>query len=169
MDDWLLRAWRAGISVSQGDDITVLRFLTHYQSAPGEPAYAWNRDNLESIERGLMQQAPDQIRSAVWRQVNSERMAAVPRMGFDSPLVKLLVELSPEQERLAERCITPAMADEYLRTGRDAYDRFCELAGIGRGWLMQRVAHLRTGEDRHAEPDYGKLLTFARQRIRDGA
>jgi hypothetical protein len=169
MDDWLLRAWRAGINVVQDSEITVLRFLTHYQADPRKPAYTWDQDDVASIERSLMRQSPDQMRSAIWHQMNSMRMASVPRAGFGTILLRMLVQLSPEQEWLAERLLTPDMADVYLRTGWDAYDQFCELVGIGKGQLMQAVSRLRTGEDRHAEPDFEALLAFARQRARTGS
>jgi hypothetical protein len=165
MDDWLLRVWRAGIGVVQGSDITVLRFLTHYQQEQGTPAYAWGHGEFEKVEKTLLCRTPDQIRAAVRNEITSNGIAAVPRLGFSRMMLKMLVQLSPEQEWLALRLLTPAMAEIYLRTGWDAFEQFCLLAGFGKGQAMDVISRIRTGEGLPPAPDFEALLAFARQQL----
>ena len=169
MDDWLLRVWRAGIGLVPGEDITVLRFLTHYQQDPGKPAYSWGKGEAERIEKILLEHDADEIRRAVRKELASDAIAAVPRLGFTKMLLKVLVKLSPEQEWLAQRLLTPAMAEVYLRTGWDSFDQFCVLAGFGKGQAMDAASRLRTGEGLPPVPDFDALLAFARRQLHGGS
>lgn len=168
MDDWLLRAWRAGTNLVQSEDITVLRMLTHYQTVPGASAYAGDHGEHEILDQLLAERSPAWFRSAVHERLGSDAVAKVPKAGFSRILLKILGQLTPEQEWLAEQFLTPAMAEVYLRTGWDAFEQLCQLSGFERGHTMRLVLRIRTGEDLPPVPDFQAMLAYARQQLATG-
>lgn len=165
MEDWLLRAWRAGARVVQSNDISVLRILTHYQLAGHGNAYAWLNGEQEMLEELIRNRRPDWIRRTIHEGLESDAVARIPKGGFSQILLKMMGQLNPEQEWLAAQLLTPAMAEVYRRTGWDAYEQFCQLAGIGKGHSLGIALRMRTGEDVPPLPDFAALLAFARERL----
>jgi glycosyltransferase involved in cell wall biosynthesis len=170
MDDWLLRAWRAGANLVQSQDITVLRMLTHYQQASsGASAYAWGHGEHEILDRLLVEMSPGGLRRAIHDRLESDAVARIPKAGFSRVFLKILGQLTPEQEWLAEQFLTPAMAEVYLRTGWDAFEQLCLLSGFDRGHAMRLALRVRTGEDLPPVPDFQAMLAYARQRLVTGS
>ena len=165
MDDWLLRAWRAGAKLVQSQDITVLRMLTHYQRAAGATAYAWGPAEHEILDRLLEERSPAWMRNAIHDRLESDLVARIPKVGFSRVWLKILYQLTPEQEWLAGQFLTPAMGEVYLRTGWDAFEQFCLLSGSRRGQAMKLALRIRTGEDPPPIPDFAAMLAYARQRL----
>ncbi len=168
MEDWLLRAWRSGAVLALCDSITVLRMLTHYQQAAGTHAYECARGDHEMIERAFSGCSPVQVRDAIRQGLASDMVARIPKPGFSRMLLKIMGVMTQDQEWLAQRMLTPAMAEVFLRTGWDAFEQFCLLAGLGRGHVMGIALRLRTGEDLPAAPDFESLLAFAKTSLAAG-
>ncbi|MBK7765165.1 MAG: glycosyltransferase family 2 protein [Sulfuritalea sp.] len=168
MEDWLLRAWRAGVGLIQASEITVLRMLTHYQQAGGAHAYEWGHGEHAMVERMFGGSDPAEIRRAIRQGLESGLVAALPRPGFSQMLLKMMRRMTAQQEWLAERLLTQPMAEVYRRTGWDAFEQFCLLAGLGRGHAMTMALRLRTGEDLPPVPDFNELLAFARANLAAG-
>ncbi|MBK8120255.1 MAG: glycosyltransferase family 2 protein [Sulfuritalea sp.] len=168
MEDWLLRAWRAGVGLIQASEITVLRMLTHYQQAGGAHAYEWGHGEHAMVERMFGGSDPAEIRRAIRQGLESGLVAALPRPGFSQMLLKMMRRMTAQQEWLAERLLTQPMAEVYRRTGWDAFEQFCLLAGLGRGHAMALALRLRTGEDLPPVPDFNELLAFARANLAAG-
>jgi hypothetical protein len=89
----------------------------------------------------------------------------IPKVGFSRVWLKILYQLTPEQEWLAGQLLTPAMGEVYRRTGWDAFEQFCRLSGFGHGHAMKLALRIRTGEDQPPVPDFAAMLTFARQQL----
>ena len=123
----------------------------------------FHNTNLELV---LRNQSPAEIRRGVHGQLASHAVAALPKGGFSRMLLRMMGRMNPEQERLADSLLTPEMADVYLRTGWDAYEQFCQLAGFGKGHSLGIALRLRTGESLPPVPDFEVLLDFARRRLR---
>lgn len=169
MDDWLLRAWRVGANLVQSEDITVLRMLTHYQQVSGASAYAWGHGEHEILDQLLAERSPASLRSAIHDRLESDAVARIPKAGFSRVFLKILGQLNPEQEWLAEQFLTPAMAEVYLRTGWDAFEHLCMLSGFERGHAMRLALRVRTGEDLPPVPDFQAMLAYVRQRLATGS
>lgn len=168
MEDWLLRAWRAGVELVQCDEISVLRMLTHYQQDPGAQAYEWGHGEHAMLERRFGAAEPARIRQAIRQGLESRLVAALPRPGFSQMLLKMMGRMSEQQEWLAQRLLTQPLAEVYRRTGWDAFEQFCLLAGLGRGHAMSIALRLRTGEKPPPVPDFEALLAFARAKLAAG-
>lgn len=168
MEDWLLRAWRAGVGLVQANEITVLRMLTHYQQAGGAQAYEWSHGEHAILERMFGGSDPAGIRRAILQGLESGLVAGLPRLGFSQMLIKMMGRMTVQQEWLAERLLTQPMAEVYRRTGWDAFEQFCLLTGLGRGHAMTMALRLRTGEDLPPVPDFNALLAFARAKLAAG-
>jgi glycosyltransferase involved in cell wall biosynthesis len=166
MEDWLLRAWRSGVRLVAGESISVLRVVTHYRQPDGRPAYQHDPGEHAWLDGLIRSRSAEEIRMGIERDLDSGAMDRVPRLGFRTLLLKLLEELSEEQERLAMQLLTPAAADEYLETGRDAFEQFCRQAGIDRGYALAIVLRKRTGEEPRPPPDAARLLAEARRALR---
>lgn len=165
MEDWLLRAWRAGARLVQADDISVLRMLTHYQQAKGKMAYAWGHGEHEMLGQLIENVGPADVRRMIHDRLSSNVVAALPKAGFSQMMLKMLGRMNPEQEWLAAQLLTPTMADVYFRTGWDAFEQFCVLAGFEKGHLMGIALRIRTGEALPPQADFDALLAFARARL----
>ena len=161
MEDWLLRAWRAGVTLGQMNAITVLRMLTHYQQVEGTDAYSWEYDEHKKIEQLLLGRTPDEIRGWIRNELNSEIVAKIPKTGFKNMMVKA----GSNDEWLANRLLTPETAEVFLRTGWDAFDQFCILIRRQKGLFLSIISGRRTGQAPPPTPDFGSLLDFARAQL----
>lgn len=164
MEDWLLRAWRAGARLVDSEDITVLRMLTHYQQTGPQGAYAWDQGEEALLDGLIHEVSASGIRSALLGQIGSLGLQ-VPRLGFSRLLLGVLGGLSEAQEQRAAQLLTPSAAIEFLKDGRDPFEQFCIESGLEKGRALRIALRLRTGEELPPCPDFAGLLQFARQRL----
>lgn len=161
IEDWLLRAWRAGVQLIQPNVVTVLRMLTHYQQSAGTDAYEWDYGEHNKIGEILEHGTPAGIRQWINDELQSEAVARLPKVGFKN----LLVRAGTDEEWLASRLLSPEMADVFYRTGWDAFEQYCVILQRDKGCFVSMLSKFRTGRAAPAPPDFNSLLDSARRQL----
>ena len=159
LQDWLLRAWRAGVRTSMGSAVTVLKINTHYQDR-SRHSYDWGAREHHWLERLMTGNSCNAMRDFL--QQDLARSAAKGYRSRDPGIV------GPNEPRtkhpFAVRLLTPAWAVLFHRTGLDSYTLYCWLTGKRRGALLRQSLQRRTGEQLPTRsPDMAAQLRFAQQ------
>ena len=160
IEDWLMRAWRAGIAVAQPRNITALRILSHYRRPLGAHAYEHLGAENDHFDQLLERLTAGQIRDLVDDQIDSETVTQVERTRIER-----LFKTTAEETWLLERLLTRNMGDVYYRTGWDAFSQFCVLTGRERGFTMKRTLQRRTGETLSGPPEEEELMARVREQV----
>ncbi len=150
LQDWLLRAWRAGARFAFRDAITVLNLLTHYQYPSGAGCYAAPSAEHLHVDALLDRLSPAAVRAIVEREVAAGNGARKPFRLFQSRnvFVKLLVAIAANR----------ATAGLYRLTRVDLYSLLIPLARERRGRSMENASRLRTGTEAPRVEDFDALL-----------
>jgi hypothetical protein len=139
-EEWLLRAARASAELALDPLISVLKVTTHNQAGPDQKQYEWGAEEQNFLLQLIAEKGAEGARAMIAADL---QIAAANKMAPTDSHKKFLNE--PEAW-LADRLLTPQLADVYLRTGLDAYDILCELAGRQRGATLVGALQNRTGE-----------------------
>ena len=152
--NWLLRAWRAGISYRDLPTVTVLKDCTLPRHS-GVPSYAEDRFGLADFTDLVLSSSAETSRQAVAESHRAATAAAVPPRAADPEV----------REALAALC--EAEADAYLRDGVDAFDALLRAKGFAPGWRMARLLQSRTGEHLAVPPPLEDIVRFAKDALND--
>lgn len=154
VQNWLLRAWRAGISYRDLPTVTVLKDCT-LPRHPGLPSYAEDRFGLADFTDLALSSTAAKTRAAMAESHRAASAAAVPSRAADPEVREALAELGQ------------AEADAYLRDGVDAFDAILRAKGFAPGWRMARLLQSRTGESLAVPPPLEDLVHFAKDVLND--
>lgn len=154
VQNWLLRAWRAGISYRDLPIVTVLKDCT-LPRHPGLPSYAEDRFGLADFTDLALSSSPATTREAVMESHRAASAAFVPLRSADPEVREALAALGD------------AEADAYLREGVDAFDVTMRAKGFAPGWRMERLLQSRTGESLAVPPPLEDLIRFAKDALND--
>jgi hypothetical protein len=154
LQQWMMRAWRAGVRHVDLPEVTVLKDDT-LPLHPGRPSYAEDRLGLaEFIELVLSSTAAD-IKAAVMESHRAASIARVPRRSADPEVTDTLAQLGQDA------------AAAYLRDGVDAFDAALQAKGLAPGWRMARLLESRTGERLTMPPPLEDLVRYAKDYLND--
>lgn len=152
--NWLLRAWRAGISYRDLTIVTVLKDCTLPRHT-GLPSYAEDRFGLADFTDLALSSSAATTREAVAESHRAASAAAVPPRSADLEVREALAALGH------------AEADAYLREGVDAFDASLRAKGFAPGWRMAKLLQSRTGESLATPPPLEELVRFAKDDLND--
>lgn len=155
IQDWVLRAYRAGARVTPGVDVTCLKFENQWSAEA--PARRYDTP-ATSQEAGLaMMQSSSGLAELTLklRQLVSGPQTVDHRMNLNVAPVE-----HPDVDRLAKQLITSHAANYFLHTNLDAYTWLCAEVGLARGWRWRWALELRTGEAGLTPPALKEVLEY---------
>jgi hypothetical protein len=162
LQDWILRAWRAGVKHCNGKTVTVLKNNVSFGPAGSPRKYehpeavlgVW----LEEIETAGL----DAMRARIAIEIEKSKREGLGRdfekAGGPKRFQEIAMPLSTSQAQ-----------DEFFRTGRDIFNEASVAAGLEPGWLTRNTLKGRTGESGYPAPDLNALIDKARMRLRSEA
>lgn len=161
LQDWVLRAWRAGLSLSASAPITVLKNNARIVRGHTARSYDYEVNGLEDWVAEIAAGRAEALRKRVEDEIirNSHRARSL----------QSCFAFLPDLDAALMPALTQQAAEIYLRTGEDPVGRICEEAGYGAGWLMRMVLQSRTGEALPPPPALRDMVIFARQALARGA
>jgi len=160
IQDWVLRAWRAGARLAGAETVTSLKFETHWSNTAPTRRYDQHAAlQVSTVER--MQQPGPLLE--LRRELAA--LARRPNAVGQDMVIDLIAEIPPEHRATARAFLTPGAAESYRRTGQDAYDRYCEEVGQERGWRWRWALKLRTGDEGIAPPSLEQVIAHLRQSV----
>jgi hypothetical protein len=160
IQDWVLRAWRAGARLAVAENVTSLKFETHWsREAPTrryDTSALLQATTVERMERpGTLLQLQSELAA----------LARQPEAVGRGMVLELVSESRPEQRAIAQALLTPQAAELYRETGEDAYARYCSEVGQEQGWRWRWALQLRTGEKGLAVPSLEQVIAHLRQSV----
>lgn len=162
IQDWALRAWRAGARLAAGEAVSCLKFEDHWSNQAPGLRYAI----APRSQQALLGAISDPARLAALQQqlamLAQQPQAAGRRMSLD-----LALGDQPMAKQLAQWLITPHTAQYFHQTGLDAYNWMCAEWGLARGWREQAVLQRRTGETPPREPGLDQVVQHVAQALSD--
>ncbi len=160
IQDWVLRAWRAGARLVGAENVTSLKFETHWSRAAPERRYDMPAALQASTVERMEQPGPLlQLRSEL------SALARRPDAVGEGMAMEMVSEVEPEHRGIARALLTPWAADFYRQTGLDSYAWFCAEVGQARGWRWRWALQLRTGEKGLAPPSLEQVVAHLRKSI----
>lgn len=154
MQQWLMRAWRAGLHHVDLPAVTVVKDCTLPRHS-GLPSYAEDRFGLADITELVLSSEAAEIRFAIAESHRAASGAAVPPRSADPEVREALSGLGE------------AEAAAYLSGGIDALDTFFQARGFAPGWRMAKLLESRTGERLALPPPLEDLVRHAREHLND--
>ncbi len=156
LEDWLLRAWRAGARASCSREISVVKVSK--RGSPGEtgPAYGDSGERHARIASALAAHPLDETRrrmTAALDRRRERRRAGGGRRPRRTAEVEQIVLGHPLARRL------------YRSTGLDLYSACCVLRGRSRGWRPRRSSLLKTGRPLPTPMDLDAMVREARETL----
>lgn len=160
IQDWMLRAWRAGARPVTAGNVTALKFETHWsRDAPMRRYDLPATLQASTVERMEKPESLLELRSEL------AVLAAQPVAAGRGMVLKLASEIPPELRGVAQALVTPWAADFYRQTGLDSFAWFCAEVGKERGWRWRWALRLRTGEEVLAPPSLERVIAHLRQAV----
>ena len=160
IQDWFLRAYRAGAQVTPGTEVTCLKFENQWSAQA--PARRYDTPALaQQAALGMMH--PTARLEALQRQLRelASRPDAIGR--------RMSLNVAPLERadivQLAKLLVTPQAARYFLQTGLDAYTWLCAEAGLPRGWRWQSALKHRTGETQLTPPSPDEVSEHVRHAL----
>lgn len=152
--NWLMRAWRAGVSYRDLPAVTVMKDCTLPRHSD-LPSYAEDRFGLADFTDLALSTTAAETREALAGSHRGAISAAVP------------VRAPDPEVREALALLGPAEADAFLRDGVDAFETALQMRGFSPGWRMARLLQSRTGESLGTPPSLEDLVRAAREDLND--
>jgi hypothetical protein len=160
IQDWVLRAYRAGARITPGVAVSCLKFENQWLAQASAQVYDTPAHPQEAALRKM--QIPAELR-ALTQQL--ERLAEQPEaVGRHMPL-QIPVLPDPQVQQLARQLLTANTADYFLKTGLDSYNWLCAEAGLARGWRWQWALQRRTGETRVTPPTASEVSEYVARAV----
>lgn len=165
LQDWLLRAWRAGATLCQSEAVTVLKFNTHHQgsasqnAAGGTGQYNWGNTEQAAMFDMLANCSPEQMRQQIAHDLSSQ-----PPEGLIARDPFKLEQTPPSRlmNYLGVLILSTPAAWVYRLTGLDGFNLYAKLCGMPKGRNMAKVVAARVGETLPPPYDLQKLVASAR-------
>jgi glycosyltransferase involved in cell wall biosynthesis len=171
-NDWLLRAYVAGVRFVPSATVSVVQVLTHYAQEPSRPAYLSSPRFHQQIEHELTRRSPDDFRAWIRQQRATRtsairaRVIATSRSVSSTPLrqqpgraLRFLIRFCVWTCRHSLR---QPLAFWFKRAGRDPYELWCRIRGRDRGFSKVESIRRRTGDLLPLRADRTSLLAAAR-------
>jgi hypothetical protein len=138
LQDWLLRAWRAGHKFAFSDTVTVLMFRTQYQKR-----YSTNEGTYSrfSAEHNYIGELLDTETANAIRRLVAADIASSP---IEDPY--LSSRNWKWSTRLKHTFFTPLAAGAYYVTGADLYSTYQDLRGYDKNARIRNLLAKRVGE-----------------------
>lgn len=158
LEDFVLRAWRAGLAHVDGDTITVIK--DNAKAQPGEgPIYAETRLEMVSLAWRVRLFGAADLR----RRIEAQYPPGPTAMRPQTPRQRDGgAGLSRSVEEVAQAALTPEDARAFLETGRDALAERLAESGFEPGWRLREALRQRTGETLRDPPSIESMVRFAR-------
>lgn len=148
LQEWLLRAWRCGLTLAPATRVTCLKIDDHHDVPQGAQRYAVagavHGRLMDAIESVSAARAPGSVN---WLQ--AVNLSASPKWRFHHTLIARRGKSARWAEALLRH---RALAALYARLGWDAHALLSRLVGVHKGQWMQRQLQGRTGEARMTPP-----------------
>lgn len=160
LQDWLLRAWRAGLRLADAPVVTCVKVDDHRLVPQGQQRYAAPAALHTALMDALEAVCACQTRvNADWPQA----MGLDTDVGwrFHNSLIQRGGKLARWLERLLRLRVLGAA---YRRHGWDAHALLCRLVNVRKGRWMQRQLQGRTGEARVVPP----ILAEVAEQLQNG-
>lgn len=160
IQDWVLRAYRAGARVTPGMAVSCLKFENQWSPQAATQAYDTPAHLQETALRQM--QTPSGLHALTQQlQRLAEQPEAVGRgMNLHVPAVH-----DPQVQQLAQQLLTANTADYFLQTGLDSYNWLCAEAGLVRGWRWQWALQRRTGETQLTPPAASEVSEYVARAV----
>jgi glycosyltransferase involved in cell wall biosynthesis len=165
VEDWILRAARAGLVQADGAQVTVLK---ENRLRPAGQTTEYAADNTPAaVLTALFRLRPAVpvlalIRRWLDAQVTGHAGTVPPggpTWGHDLP------DGLPAALTAAFAALGPGSAERFLATGTDDFSAALDAKGVARGWRLRRSLRRRTGEALPEPPDLATLIAAARQEL----
>lgn len=161
LEDFVLRAWRAGVGHVDGRVVTVLKDNAKPPPSQG-PIYAGTR-----LEMATMSWHVRLFGAAGLRRRIETQFSSGPKPGRADPARRSTGEPARTRsiEESAQAALKPEDARAFLETGRDALAERLAEAGYEPGWRLREALRQRTGETLREPPSIDAMVRWARTEI----
>ncbi|MET1079665.1 MAG: glycosyltransferase [Pseudomonas sp.] len=158
LQDWMMRAWRAGAQLCSVPAITVLKFNTHHQaSAQAIKQYEWGNREQASMLAVIASTRPEAVRQLLEDDLHYSRQA---QLRIRDPMLFLRQPHSRLEGWCGRLLLSRLAAGWYWLTAQDGYDLYNRRWGKPRGSQIAAVVGARVGE---AFPPAYDMATLLRQ------
>jgi glycosyltransferase involved in cell wall biosynthesis len=147
--EWVLRAWRAGLRLTFGALVTVLKVVTHYQHVSEEGSYSRRSTEHEYLADLVRSKSPGVIRGLACKDLDED---------LDHRAIVSTFPQTRAQHFLHWTLINGLTAWVYRLTGIDGYELHERLMGRKRGEWLWDATRKRTGETPPDPPDVSTVL-----------
>ncbi len=152
LEDWLLRAARAGTRLALDERISTLKITTHTQSPEGAKHYEWGADDQNFMLDAIRSSSPEAVRAFVNADFATAAAQDIKPRATDRRYQ------APLAGWLEDRLLTPATAEVFIRTGWDANDVICQHIKTAPGALIGAAIKRRTGDEGVKRPSIDALM-----------
>lgn len=156
LDDWVLRFWREGASLSSATDITVLQLRTYWNRTPGA-AYDAPCPEYEFLDSWLGTTDAAGLREAI--------AADVARTEAEKRPMGRWERIRSNSVFQTKRLIARLCRHVYRWTGWDAYSQWLRWRGKKPGWRLAELVQARTGRALPPAPDFEAVLAEVRKQM----
>ena len=167
IQDWCLRAWRAGARMINGTRVSCIKFETQW--AAGSPARRYDLD--AHPQSAWVRHLEDCGR---WPAIAAEMesLCSSPSAIGRGMMLDAAQASSPRVKSFAGLLLTSEFADFYHRTGLDSYTWLCAHVELEKGFRWRTALKARTGEHDLQPPDPDTVVAYVKsdliaQRMRD--
>lgn len=155
IQDWVLRAYRAGARVTPGTEVTCMKFENQWSTDAPERKYDTPAAAQEAALKVMRSPVSLEDLHRTLQQLTRRPEAIGRRMRLDvAPLEH------PEIAKLTKLLITSHAANFFLHTNLDAYTWLCVEAGLERGWRWRWALEHRTGETQLTPPPLADVSEY---------
>lgn len=160
IQDWVLRACRAGAQVTPCAEVTCFKFENQWSAQAAERRYDTPALPQESALR--MMQVPATLHDLTLR---LQRLAKHPEAVGRRMELSAAPTIGPKAQQLTQQLLTTNTANFYLQTQLDAYTWLCAELGLPRGWRWRAALQHRTGETRLTPPPQPEVTAYVARAI----
>lgn len=153
IEDWALRAWRAGARMIGAREVSCLKFENQWAEAAPQRKY----DTPAAPQIAMTALIENPHRLALLRQ-HLAALEADPKAVGRGMRLQLAASQDPQKQAIGRFLLSADMARIYLQTGLDAYSWFCAETGLQRGWRWRWALKQRTGEDPVDPPSFASVV-----------
>ena len=168
LQDWGLRIWRAESQVSFGSEISVLKINTQYRTDSTRDAYFHASEEHPALERWVRETplaaVRDEITAEIAREqrINTRIRRAIEQMSIHHASSIASYVLRTIQFTIIGLFLNRVTAGIYRKTGLDAFELLCRLAGRHRGSTMNKFSVMRIGKALPEAPSLANVIKQAK-------
>lgn len=162
IQDWVLRACRAGARLLTGIGLTSIKFENQWSQQSPQRRYDTSALPQEAVLQAISNPARLQELSAQLSTLLAKPGAVGYRMDLDvAPIAH------PDVQRLSKLLVSPSNAAYFLKTGLDSYAWLCAELGLVRGMRWHWALKHRTGEENLTPPRVQQVTQHVAQALRE--